>query len=159
MAALSRALSRVALANYFAAAVLMPYEPFAEAARSERYDLELLGHRFRASFEQTCHRLTTLRAPGAEGVPFHMVRIDIAGNISKHFSAGDFKGLGSVDIAKALKDGGQKTLESAYDKWMPDAVKASDGNPQKVDAELKSRITKDAGVQKWFADYGKKHAK
>jgi predicted transcriptional regulator/DNA-binding XRE family transcriptional regulator len=83
----SRALSRVALANYFAAAVLMPYAPFVEAARAERYDIELLGHRFRASFEQTCHRLTTLRRPGAEGVPFHMVRIDIAGNISKHFSA------------------------------------------------------------------------
>jgi predicted transcriptional regulator len=77
----------VALANYFAAAVLMPYEPFIESARLERYDLELLGHRFRASFEQVAHRLTTLRRPGAEGVPFHMVRIDIAGNISKHFSA------------------------------------------------------------------------
>lgn len=83
----SRALARVALANYFAGAILMPYRPFLEAARSERYDLELLGHRFRASFEQTCHRLTTLRRPGAEGVPFHLVRVDIAGNISKRFSA------------------------------------------------------------------------
>ncbi len=83
----SRALARVVLANYFAAATLMPYLPFLEAARSERYDLELLGHRFRTSFEQTCHRLTTLRRPGAEGVPFHFVRVDIAGNISKRFSA------------------------------------------------------------------------
>jgi hypothetical protein len=83
----SRALGRVVLANYFASAVLMPYQPFLEAARSERYDLELLGHRFRTSFEQTCHRLTTLRRPGAEGVPFHFVRVDIAGNISKRFSA------------------------------------------------------------------------
>jgi XRE family transcriptional regulator, fatty acid utilization regulator len=82
----ARALCKVALANYFAAAVLMPYRPFLEAAREVRYDAELLGHRFRASFEQACHRLTTLRRPGAEGVPFHMVRIDIAGNISKHFS-------------------------------------------------------------------------
>jgi predicted transcriptional regulator/transcriptional regulator with XRE-family HTH domain len=82
----ARALCKVALANYFAAAVLMPYRPFLEAAREERYDAELLGHRFRVSFEQSCHRLTTLRRPGAEGVPFHMVRIDIAGNISKHFS-------------------------------------------------------------------------
>jgi predicted transcriptional regulator/DNA-binding XRE family transcriptional regulator len=83
----SRALARVALANYFAGAVLMPYEPFLEAARTERYDIDLLGHRFRASYEQTCHRLTTLHRPGAEGVPFHMVRVDIAGNISKRFSA------------------------------------------------------------------------
>ncbi len=36
------------------------------AARSERYDIELLRHRFRASFEQTCHRLATVRRPGAE---------------------------------------------------------------------------------------------
>ncbi|HYG69465.1 MAG TPA: short-chain fatty acyl-CoA regulator family protein [Anaeromyxobacteraceae bacterium] len=83
----ARALARVALASYFAGAVLMPYQSFLEAARQERYDLDLLGHRFRASFEQTCHRLTTLRRPGAEGVPFHLVRVDIAGNISKRFSA------------------------------------------------------------------------
>jgi predicted transcriptional regulator/transcriptional regulator with XRE-family HTH domain len=83
----SRALCRVALANYFAAAVLMPYDAFLEAAQTARYDLELLGHRFRVNFEQTCHRLTTLRRPGHEGVPFHMVRVDIAGNISKRFSA------------------------------------------------------------------------
>ncbi|HEY7410689.1 MAG TPA: short-chain fatty acyl-CoA regulator family protein [Vicinamibacteria bacterium] len=83
----SRALMRVALANYFAGAVLMPYGPFLEAARSERYDIEVLGNRFRTSFEQTCHRLTALRRPGAEGVPFHFVRVDVAGNISKRFSA------------------------------------------------------------------------
>jgi predicted transcriptional regulator len=79
--------ARVALANYFASAVLMPYREFLEAAGSERYDIEVLGHRFRTSFEQVCHRLTTLRRPGAEGVPFHFVRIDVAGNISKRFSA------------------------------------------------------------------------
>ncbi|WP_437278440.1 short-chain fatty acyl-CoA regulator family protein [Sorangium sp. So ce375] len=82
----SRALARVALANYFAAAILMPYQPFLDAARAERYDIELLAHRFGTSFEQVCHRLTTLRRPGSEGVPMHMVRIDIAGNISKRFS-------------------------------------------------------------------------
>lgn len=82
----SRALARIALANYFAAALLMPYQPFLEAARAERYDIELLAHRFGASFEQVCHRLTSLRRPGAEGVPFHLLRIDIAGNISKRFS-------------------------------------------------------------------------
>jgi predicted transcriptional regulator/transcriptional regulator with XRE-family HTH domain len=83
----ARRLARVALASYFAGAVLMPYRPFLEAARAERYDIELLGHRFRVGFEQICHRLTTLRRPGAEGIPFHMVRVDVAGNISKRFSA------------------------------------------------------------------------
>jgi predicted transcriptional regulator/transcriptional regulator with XRE-family HTH domain len=83
----SRALARVALGNYFAGALLMPYGPFLSAAREERYDLDVLGRRFRVGFEQTCHRVTTLRRPGAEGVPFHMLRIDVAGNISKRFSA------------------------------------------------------------------------
>ena len=65
----------------------MPYERFRESAEAVRYDIELLGHRFRTSFEQVCHRLTTLQRPGSEGVPFHLVRVDIAGNISKRFSA------------------------------------------------------------------------
>ncbi len=82
----ARALGRVSLANYFASAVLMPYDEFLRAAEEERYDIELLGHRFGASFEQICQRLTTLRRPGAMGVPFYMVRIDIAGNIWKKFS-------------------------------------------------------------------------
>lgn len=82
----SRTLCRVMLANYFASALLMPYEPFLRAAESLRYDIELLEHRFGASFEQICHRLTTLRRPGRAGVSFHFVRVDIAGNISKRFS-------------------------------------------------------------------------
>jgi hypothetical protein len=82
----ARSLARVALANYFAGAMLMPYQPFLEAAEALRYDIELLGHRFRTSFEQVCHRLTTLRRPGSLGVAFHLIRVDIAGNISKRFS-------------------------------------------------------------------------
>lgn len=83
----ARRLLRVALANYFAAAVMMPYEPFLAAARTHRYDIELLGRRFRSGFEQVCHRLTTLQRPGNYGLPFHFLRVDIAGNISKRFSA------------------------------------------------------------------------
>lgn len=83
----SRALARVALANYLAGAVLMPYTGFRDAAQRERHDIELLSRRFGTSFEQVCHRLTTLSRPGAEGIPFHFLRIDVAGNISKRFSA------------------------------------------------------------------------
>lgn len=82
----ARSLTRVVLANYFAAAVLMPYQPFLDSAQRGRYDVELLAHRYRTSFEQVCHRLTTLRRPGAEGLPLHFIRIDIGGNISKRFS-------------------------------------------------------------------------
>jgi predicted transcriptional regulator/DNA-binding XRE family transcriptional regulator len=83
----AEALMRTALANYFAAAVMMPYRLFAEAAKATRYDTDVLKNRFGVSFEQVCHRLTTLRRPGLEGVPFHFIRVDIAGNISKRFSA------------------------------------------------------------------------
>jgi predicted transcriptional regulator/transcriptional regulator with XRE-family HTH domain len=82
----SARLCRVALANYFAAALLMPYDEFIRYAVEMRYDVELLQHHFTASWEQVCHRLTTLRKPEASGVPFHFVRVDIAGNISKRFS-------------------------------------------------------------------------
>ena len=83
----ARTLARLVLANYFAGAVLMPYAGFLRSARAQRYDIELLANRFGTSYEQTCHRLATLREPGNEGVPFHMIRVDIAGNISKRFSA------------------------------------------------------------------------
>lgn len=76
---------RAALASYFAGAVLLPYEAFITAARELRYDLERLQQRFGASFEQVCHRLTTLQRPGNRGIPFHFVRIDPAGNVSKRF--------------------------------------------------------------------------
>jgi XRE family transcriptional regulator, fatty acid utilization regulator len=83
----ARALVRIGLINYFAGAVLLPYAAFAEAAQSLRHDLGVLGARFGTSFEQVCHRLTTLQRPGAVGVPFFMIRLDAAGNVSKRFSA------------------------------------------------------------------------
>lgn len=82
----SKKLCRIALANYFAAALLMPYDEFLRMAEAVRYDIELLQHHYTASWEQVCHRLTTLRRAGAAGVQFHFVRVDIAGNISKRFS-------------------------------------------------------------------------
>jgi len=82
----ARILARTALANYCAAAILMPYDHFLSVAQEVRYDVDLMSQQFLVSFEQICHRLTTLQKPGARGLPFHMVRSDIAGNISKRFS-------------------------------------------------------------------------
>src|SRR5690606_29291905 len=79
-------LARNVLAAYFAAALVMPYEPFLRACRDYRYDIERIGRRFGTSFEQVCHRMTTLQRKGAAGIPLHLVRTDIAGNISKRFS-------------------------------------------------------------------------
>ncbi|QIB35163.1 helix-turn-helix domain-containing protein [Ancylobacter pratisalsi] len=79
-------LTRNALASYFGAALVMPYEPFLRACQETRYDIERIQRRFRTSFEQVCHRMTTLQRPGLGGIPLHLVRTDIAGNISKRFS-------------------------------------------------------------------------
>ena len=82
--------ARISLANYFAAAVLMPYGLFLKTAENNQYDITLLGRRFGTSFEQVCHRLTTLQRPNARGIPFFLIRVDNAGNISKRFSAAGF---------------------------------------------------------------------
>jgi XRE family transcriptional regulator, fatty acid utilization regulator len=87
---LSRRLLRITLANYFAGAVMMPYGRFHEAAERASYDIEILAARFGASFEQVTHRLTTLARPAARGVPFFLVRVDMAGNVSKRFSSSRF---------------------------------------------------------------------
>lgn len=79
-------LARNVLAAYFAAALIMPYEDFLRACRDTRYDIDRIARRYRTSFEQVCHRMTTLQRPGASGIPLHLVRTDIAGNISKRFS-------------------------------------------------------------------------
>ncbi len=85
-----RRLYRITLANYFAAAGMMPYQAFHTAAETLSYDVNVLAQRFNAGFEQVCHRLTTLQRPNARGVPFFMLRVDNAGNVSKRFSSGTF---------------------------------------------------------------------
>ncbi|MGL6210176.1 MAG: helix-turn-helix domain-containing protein [Paracoccaceae bacterium] len=81
---------RVELANYFAAAVLMPYGAFLSEAKATKYDLDHMATRFGVSFEQACHRATTLQREGAQGVPFFFLRIDKGGNVTKRFNATGF---------------------------------------------------------------------
>jgi predicted transcriptional regulator/transcriptional regulator with XRE-family HTH domain len=83
----TRSLLKVSLGNYVAAALLMPYTAFHAAVDQSGYDIDLVRARFGVSFEQACHRLTTLARPGARGVPFFMLRLDSAGNISKRFAS------------------------------------------------------------------------
>ena len=86
----TRRLVKVSLTNTLAAAVLMPYAAFQQAAEAGGYDLARLQARFGVSFEQAAHRLTTLSRPTARGVPFFLMRVDQAGNISKRFASGAF---------------------------------------------------------------------
>ena len=81
--AAARRRARRVLSSYVAGAVLFPYAEFREAAVDARYDIERLGRRFDASFEQVCHRVTTLQRPGAEGIPFGLMRVDAAGYVTK----------------------------------------------------------------------------
>ena len=73
------------LASYVAGAVVLPYDELRAAAVAMRYDIEALSQRFGASFEQVAHRLVTLRRPGAEGIPFGMLRVDAAGYVTKRY--------------------------------------------------------------------------
>ena len=82
----SKKLSKIALLNYAGAAIIMPYKPFYEECIKQRYDVELLQNTFATSFEQVAHRITCLQDPKMRGIPFHMLRADVAGNISKRFS-------------------------------------------------------------------------
>lgn len=86
----TRALLKVALTNTLAAATLMPYAAFQRTAEATGYDLTRLQARFGVSYEQAAHRLTTLARPTARGVPFFLMRVDQAGNISKRYAAGAF---------------------------------------------------------------------
>ncbi|MFU8777943.1 MAG: helix-turn-helix domain-containing protein [Roseovarius sp.] len=83
----ARSIAKIGLANYFAGAAMMPYGRFLAGAQEVRHDLEVLAHRFGASIEQVCHRLSTLQRPGAKGIPFFFVRVDQAGTITKRHSA------------------------------------------------------------------------
>lgn len=88
-AALDRAAERLYrrhLTGYFAAAVMMPYARFLRACEASGYDVELLQRRFGASFSQVAHRLTTLQRVGARGLPFFLIRVDRAGQVSKRYA-------------------------------------------------------------------------
>ena len=86
----SRRLLHMSFANYAAGAIMMPYGKFLRAAEEHRYAIDRLTSQFGANVEQVAHRLTTLSRSGAKGVPFFMLRVDPAGNISKRYAGESF---------------------------------------------------------------------
>ena len=85
-----RQLLHMSLANYAAGAIMMPYGRFLASAEAYRYSIDGLCGEYGANVEQVAHRLTTLSRPGARGVPFFMLRVDPAGNISKRYAGEQF---------------------------------------------------------------------
>lgn len=87
----ARELLTIGLANYAAGAVLMPYGAFRRSAREFRHDVDRLALFYQTSFEQTCHRLSTMQREGERGLPIFFCRVDMAGNITKRHSATRFQ--------------------------------------------------------------------
>ncbi|WP_294925819.1 short-chain fatty acyl-CoA regulator family protein [uncultured Paracoccus sp.] len=81
----ARGIALTALASYVAGAMIMPYRAFRDNAEAHRYDIDLLSHHYRASFEQVAHRLITLRRRNDEGLPFGFLRADPSGRLTKRF--------------------------------------------------------------------------
>jgi len=81
----ARRLAFRALGSYLAGAIVLPYSAFLEDAEQSQYDVDYLGHKYTASFEQVAHRLVTLRRKQDEGIPFGFLRSDPAGRLTKHF--------------------------------------------------------------------------
>lgn len=91
-------LIKIHLANYFAGALLLPYDDVFREAQRLRYDVEGLAGLFEMSYEAVAHRLTNLADPKRRGVPMHFLRVDVGGNISKRYSSTGLQfpvGLGS----------------------------------------------------------------
>jgi hypothetical protein len=84
-------LIKVNLANYFAGALMLPYGDFFKEVQRTRYDVELLTNIFNVTYETVAHRVCNLADPKRKGLPFHFLRTDIAGNVSKRYSATGLK--------------------------------------------------------------------
>ncbi|GGF72425.1 transcriptional regulator [Azorhizobium oxalatiphilum] len=116
-------IGRLALFNYVAGALILPYRRFLALARARRHDLDRLVLETGASLEQVCHRLSTLQRPGARGVPFYFAKVDRAGNIVKRHSATRFQFArhGNAcpvwNVHQAFEAGGQTLVQMAE---MPD---------------------------------------
>lgn len=114
------------LLSYFAAALMMPYARFLRACESTGYDVELLQRRFGTGFEQVAHRLTTLQRVGSRGLPFFMIRIDRAGQVSKRYG-----GASTAPLVEAEGRCPLWKLHHGFDrpgKLLPQLVVLEDGS-------------------------------
>lgn len=118
-------LIKVNLANYFAGALMLPYGDFFKEVERTRYDVELLSSIFGTTYETVAHRLCNLSDPKRQGLPFHFLRSDIAGNISKRYSGTGLKfasgggSCGKWAVHLAFLNPGQLTRQYSM---MPDGT-------------------------------------
>lgn len=111
-------IARFELARAAALALMMPYEAFLTAAKSVRYDIDLLRSRFGCSFGQAAARLTMLQRPSNSAVPFFLMEIDAAGNRLRRAGASGFPqarfggGCPKLNIHAAFLQPGQILAET-----------------------------------------------
>ena len=121
----ARRLARFELARYAAHALMMPYQPFLDAALRSRYDIDVLRSRFAVSFEQAANRLTMLQRPGAAAIPFFMLEVDHAGNRFRRGGAQGFPqarfggGCPKLGVHAAFEQPGRILVEAVE---MPDGA-------------------------------------
>ena len=77
---------RAELYNYVAASILMPLSEFSVLAKRTNYDIDRIAAGLGVTFEQVCHRLTTIHGADNSFVPFFLIRQDRAGNVTKRVS-------------------------------------------------------------------------
>lgn len=114
------------LTHYAAAAMIMPYGRFLRACEASGYDMAVLKRRFNAGFEQVAHRLTTLQRVGARGLPFFMLRIDRAGQVSKCYAGASASPLANMGMRCPLWN-----IHRAFDggaQSLTDIVQLEDGS-------------------------------
>lgn len=71
------------LLGWAAAAILLPYGRFVRACEGTGYDLQRLARRFGVGHATLAHRLTSLGRVGSRGLPWGLVRLDRAGQLSQ----------------------------------------------------------------------------
>src|SRR5205085_2555105 len=71
--------------------LMLPYADFFAQVQKSRYDLELLTNVFGVTYETVAHRVCNLADPKRRGLPFHFIRTDVAGNLSKRYSGTGFR--------------------------------------------------------------------
>jgi predicted transcriptional regulator/transcriptional regulator with XRE-family HTH domain len=118
-----RRIARFELARYAAHGLMMPYSAFLAAAQRLRYDIDGLRCRFGVSYDQAASRLTTLQRPGASGIPFFLMEIDIAGHRLRKAGAQGFPqsrfggGCSKLGVHVAFAQPGQILVDAVE---MPD---------------------------------------
>lgn len=115
------------LYRYGAAALIMPYGRFLRACQQTDYDFRILQRRFTVSFEQLAHRLTTLQRVGERGLPFFLLRIDRAGQVSKRFAGASNAAFLEAEHTCPLWNA-HKAFER-YGEYLVEYIELADPNP------------------------------